>query len=422
MSKINISMLLTALIFVLFVQPVEAATINFKDVDKNNSHYEGIHYLTERGIISGYKDNTYKPDRTITRSQTAALFTKALNLPKEKFIKVYRDVDKNHEYADAIISSWRAGIFNRTASHFNDGPLTREQMATVLVNAYDLKDNGKAVNAKFANISPSHRGNVKILFQQGITNQKKDYRPSETVTRGQFATFLYKVIKNKASDEIQNDDKVKNDTVVVYSEKELANALSSSSSYKIVELGNDIKLIDTIYVKNDGAKIKGYSNNLTYKLVGSPGKTVFKVEASNVHFDQVTVIPNNSIAFHVVSREGFQLTHGFIRSVNDSSSGIIVEDKYAAGVDASATITDTAIIVPNIGVSFAGGILRLKDNLIENALTGLKFTSIESPRQFEGNIFFSNFEDINIDWWPERIDMFLPLNHFDYKTPKINLR
>ena len=173
---------------------VSAAT-TFKDVSKGNSHYEGITYLTSKGIINGYEDGTYKPNKKISRSQAAVLFTKALELPKtEKFIKVFYDVDKDHMYANQIISAWRAGIFKGSNSNFNDGSLTREQMATVLVNAFNLQDNGKSVNVYLSNVSTTHKENVRLLAQHGITNRLDDFRPSETVTRGQFATFMYKTM------------------------------------------------------------------------------------------------------------------------------------------------------------------------------------------------------------------------------------
>lgn len=90
-----ITILVVALTFILTTN-VSAAT-TFKDVSKGNSHYEGITYLTSKGIINGYEDGTYKPKQKISRSQAAVLFTKALELPKtEKFIKgSYQQKAKN---------------------------------------------------------------------------------------------------------------------------------------------------------------------------------------------------------------------------------------------------------------------------------------------------------------------------------------
>jgi len=421
--KINIFTVLIVFIFSLFAQPAAAETYTFKDVDQNNSHFEGISYLTSKGIVNGYNDGTYKPYRTITRSQTAVLFMGARDLPvpknKKEVLNNFKDIDATHRYSDAIAATYQAGIFKGSNGYFNDGALSREQMATVLVKAYGLKDTGKNVNANLTNVGSSHKNNVKILFQHGITNQKDNFRPRESVTRGQFATFLYKVIKNTKDDETKEDED--NDIVVVHDEVELAYALSSSSSNKIVKLGNSIELTDTIFVRNEGVQIKGYSEGWNYLIIGAPGKTVFEVEASNVHFDEVRVLQENGIAYHVLSREGFKLSDGLVSSTDESfnGSGIIIEDNFAMGVNETARITNNIIEVPDIGVSFDGGILKLEDNLIENTSTGLRFTSIEFPRNIEGNIFFNNYEDIQVEWLSQ-VEKFLPLNHFDYGGPKIN--
>lgn len=112
------------------IQTVDAKNSDFKDVSKNNSHYEGISYLTEKGIINGYADNTFKPDRPITRSQTAELFRRALELPIpnniDRVMKNYKDVTGNHDYAHAIAATYEAGIFTGSNGRFNDGHLSRE--------------------------------------------------------------------------------------------------------------------------------------------------------------------------------------------------------------------------------------------------------------------------------------------------------
>ncbi|WP_121615196.1 helix-hairpin-helix domain-containing protein [Virgibacillus halodenitrificans] len=203
MKKNSFIILFVALAFALMATPVSAAT-SFKDVSQTNSHYMGISTLVDEGIINGYPTNEYKPSRTITRSQTSALFVKSLKLPlpsdPSTALKNFKDISPNHYYAKQIAATYNAGIFKgRNGYYMDDKPLTREQMATVLVKAYDIKDNGKSVNANLSNVSTSHKENVRLLLQHGISNQIKDFRPGEAVTRGQFATFLYKTIQDKSN-------------------------------------------------------------------------------------------------------------------------------------------------------------------------------------------------------------------------------
>ncbi|MFC2947698.1 CAP domain-containing protein [Virgibacillus sediminis] len=186
-------------------------TATFVDVGEDNSHHEGIEELAEIGIIQGYPlpdgKFEFKPYAKISRTHVAVMLSEALNLPPpdnlEKSLQNFQDIDTYHPYAEQIGSTYEANIFQGNNGIFNEGPITREQMATVLVNAYELEDNGSQAPIYLGNVSPSHQYNVAILAQYGITNQLDNFRPGEYLTRGQFATFLYKTINTERAAEPQ---------------------------------------------------------------------------------------------------------------------------------------------------------------------------------------------------------------------------
>src|SRR5699024_142439 len=134
------------LIFSTVINVSADETAAFKDVNKSNSHHKAIMHLTQEDIIRGYSDGTFMPYQTITRSQTAQLFTKAKSLPIpeniNEILENYKDVNSSHTYANAIAATYKADIFTGNNGYFMDNqPLTRQQMATVLVKAFDLKNN-----------------------------------------------------------------------------------------------------------------------------------------------------------------------------------------------------------------------------------------------------------------------------------------
>ena len=76
--------------------------------------------------------------------------------------------------------------------------LTREQMASVLVRAFDLKPKS-GVNVTIndlAKISASHVDDVKVLYQNGVTVGKANgvYAPKDGVTRAEFSVFMYRAL------------------------------------------------------------------------------------------------------------------------------------------------------------------------------------------------------------------------------------
>lgn len=204
MKRIGFSTFVFAIILSLFASPI-FANQTFTDVKHNNAHYMGIHTLEHEGVINGYTQDdgslAFKPNQSLSRMHTAVLFERTLNLsaPKDikKILKNFKDIDERHPYAKEIAAAYDASIFTGDNSYFNDeDSLNREQMASVLVRAYDLKDTGSTVDANLSNVDSAHKKNVKILIQHEITDQTGDYRPTEPVTRGQFTTFLYRTAQN----------------------------------------------------------------------------------------------------------------------------------------------------------------------------------------------------------------------------------
>jgi S-layer homology domain len=175
-----------------------AASSTFTDVTPSTDHYEAITALAAAGVINGYQDGSFKPYKDLNRAQAAVLLYEALDLNApanlDSALKGLNDVSAKHEYAKQIAAVTEAGIFNGKPSSgkFNAyNNITREQMATVLVKAFGLdKLDLPKVNINLDNVDPSHKANVQILANAGITNQVNNFNPTGKVTRGSFATFL----------------------------------------------------------------------------------------------------------------------------------------------------------------------------------------------------------------------------------------
>ncbi|TRM10636.1 SH3 domain-containing protein [Lentibacillus cibarius] len=195
----------------LMLPTLSFANKSFPDVDKSDAHYDAIMKLAEKEIVSGYADGSFGINRELKRRHGAILFYQALGLSKIADIKErlsrYKDVDENDQYA-VQIAAVTPDIFAGSGGLFlpND-EMTREQMATTLVGAFGLEDNGTNPGIHLDNVGQSHRENVKILAQHDITNQFDDFRPKEAVKRGQFATFLYQsMITSDMVQEVPEED------------------------------------------------------------------------------------------------------------------------------------------------------------------------------------------------------------------------
>ncbi|PID23877.1 S-layer homology domain-containing protein [Sporosarcina sp. P7] len=195
------------------VAPVAMAA-TFTDVKDNNSHKEAIDALSNAGVISGYEDGTFKPNKTLTRSDVVKLMGKWL---VSEGYKVPTDYKTKPRFSDLKTTSndellqmsalvYDNGVFVGKPDGSLDpaGDITRENMAIVLVRAFDrvhdvdltsyVKDQDfKKDVTDLGKAKAEARPAIDVLDFFDITNPAApEFNPKSTTTRGQFASFLYK--------------------------------------------------------------------------------------------------------------------------------------------------------------------------------------------------------------------------------------
>lgn len=184
--------------------PTISAAQWFSDVPEKHMHYEGIKLLTEKGIISGYPDNTFKPEEVLIREHGAVLLSKGAEnlestLDLAEVLKKYKDIDENSKYAKEIAMITEAGIFNGDQNgYFNPKEkLTREQTATILVKAFSLDQLpiDEEVEINLSNVHEVHKEDVQVLANLGITKEVKGFHPKAAVTRGEFSSFIERTLR-----------------------------------------------------------------------------------------------------------------------------------------------------------------------------------------------------------------------------------
>ena len=175
----------------------EAATTKFKDVDTNNSHYNTIMNLVERGYIKGYEDQTFKPGQALTRAHAALILANVLGLDTKNVTDPkFKDVPKSHPYYGAIAALANVGYIKG----FTDGTygmnktLTRGQMAVILTHAFELKAGTTTLPFKDVPNNHEYKEYISALFSNNVTagTTATTFSPAASVTRGQFATFVVK--------------------------------------------------------------------------------------------------------------------------------------------------------------------------------------------------------------------------------------
>jgi trimeric autotransporter adhesin len=193
---------ITAAVVASAVAPAaSAAEVKFTDLAGVSAEtLSAIEALVGLNVIVGFPDGTFKPNQPINNSQAAEMIVKFLPNVDPKAAptgKVFEDLtEKSYasKFAEALVDAGlipAGGKFNATAG------ITREAMAVVAVKAFGLTDTGKTVEIKdLDKASEAARASIKILAQHNLTNLLEgNFRPTETVTRSQFALFFYRGVQ-----------------------------------------------------------------------------------------------------------------------------------------------------------------------------------------------------------------------------------
>ncbi|WP_171685892.1 S9 family peptidase [Paenibacillus planticolens] len=170
----------------------------YPDVPGDYYASQEITLLKQKGIIDAEEDGSFHPNDAVTRGDAAEWLSKALKLNKPKSLNAFKDVAETSPYAEAVNALKEQNIVQGNDGLYQpDSLLTREQMASLLVRAFQLKDNGiQAWLKDEAVISKVHHDDVIKLKQNFITDQLS-FMPQDQVTRAQLVLFIYRTISQK---------------------------------------------------------------------------------------------------------------------------------------------------------------------------------------------------------------------------------
>lgn len=189
------------------VPSITNAGKSFADIKGHKNQY-AIEKLTERGIINGIDENSFAPERTMTRAEFAVITVKALGLSPEE-TAVFEDVEEGSWYAGYVDTAYEYGIVSGMSdSEFNPmGTITTEQAFVMITGAASLcglenaldETAAKGILSEFSDggsVSEWAVESVAFCFESGIADNDTDkITPTEPIKRCEIAYMLFNLLK-----------------------------------------------------------------------------------------------------------------------------------------------------------------------------------------------------------------------------------
>ena len=132
------------LFVVLALSQISVNAKTFSDIPNDFWAYNAIDYLTDIGLINGYEDNTFRPEKNVTRAEYATLIVRAIGMDKIPIETMYSFEDVNNtDWAwKYIIRAVNLDILKPASDGYfypNDF-VTRREIITFLVNLLRTED------------------------------------------------------------------------------------------------------------------------------------------------------------------------------------------------------------------------------------------------------------------------------------------
>ncbi|MCH5438424.1 S-layer homology domain-containing protein [Bacillus paranthracis] len=278
----------------------------FSDVPTSHWSYPAIKDLASKNILSGYGNGIFGFGDVATREQVAALVYRvmlpnrqggtfssnnALYVLKDgsKFNNPYGDINQNSTmFPEEILMLTNAGVFtgDEKGNFRPKAPVSRAEMAQILTNAFHLSAKQKHT---FNDVPSGFWGENAISAVQstGIASGTGEgkFEPSKTVTREQYAQFLYNTLKYKKPEvAVQNTGDAALLAAFKDEVQKRINAYETNITlpYKTTN-SNTKEVMNTLFnAYKEVASKNEYTNNnrsnVSYGLSGSPGNYTFTLK------------------------------------------------------------------------------------------------------------------------------------------------
>lgn len=188
----------------------ENATANFKDIKAENDYYVAINYLKENSIINGYEDNTFKPSQKINRAEALKMISAAAGLdsndPENPTEKPFTDTPLEAWYSKYLSKAKEKGIIEG----YKDGSFHPEKNINLAETLKMYFEAIAKTTAEFDYISTQdvlfidtaqdawYSKYTSYAGAKNIINIYNDnnINPEQSMTRGYLAEIIYRTLKH----------------------------------------------------------------------------------------------------------------------------------------------------------------------------------------------------------------------------------
>ena len=180
--------------------PIQAKA--FSDVPNDFWAKSAIVALSNRGVITGFSDGTFKPDQAINRAEFAGILQKAFDQQKSKPVMKFTDIKDNFWATGAIDEATQTGFMTGYPGGVfkPEQAIPRLEMLSAIATGLQLAPKGDPIQflARYSDSKELPKWavpKVSSAIEFGITiPNSTTLEPTKTATRADAAMFIYQAL------------------------------------------------------------------------------------------------------------------------------------------------------------------------------------------------------------------------------------
>ncbi|MBE6995360.1 MAG: glycoside hydrolase [Ruminococcaceae bacterium] len=205
--------IVTAVVTTMLMATIASAA--YKDVPAESPLAGEVQKAAEYGLMNGYNESTFGYLDSMTRAQFTAVLVRMMGWEMvTPDTASYADVPVGHTWFDEIETAATHDVTGTWVNFRPQEPITRGEMAEMLVRALGLKSAAESLNSSqmpfsdaysilhgqlpFTDLAYRNEGYVAVAYAIGMTNgtSATTFSPERTATRGQAAAMLVRIYEN----------------------------------------------------------------------------------------------------------------------------------------------------------------------------------------------------------------------------------
>ena len=305
---------------------------SFSDVKSTNWAYESVNTMSQRGVLVGYPDGTFKPNNTVTYGQ---------------FIKMALIGATKEDIGNSSTGNWAEGYYNKALElqYFSQASIDKSKlnnniprgdMALIISNILgDTKiENYDTLEQGINDVNSTTKNDYDIIkaYATGILTGYEDgtFKPNGTLTRAEAVTVIYRLVDEN---------------------KRVLPSQNTTAEVK-TNVAEVIKNKDTLL--DDSNQVDKYLDNVTcYRIIKDATPYNFTLDKRydvtgiNTTFGaNLYLMKDNKIVEHLSGSPNEDKTMGYIYHVDISQMDYIVCVPFDAD-EAKAGETVEALLIVN---------------------------------------------------------------------------